>query len=200
MVDSLFDRKMTASIDKLVDDAKKMALRLRDRIVLGDSLVSQSEAINENLVTLKLLQNEFDALNKLARKTTNQQLVKTINNEYPHIREIQMENRELRACLNDHQRALEHIMTKFRQHTQHSVLNSKFDFPIEEMKLQKQQKLNSGENEKILEMAAVMQKAASLNEEKENEQIELIDRLMAENMNLRQLLQIPEKEENIKDN
>lgn len=66
-----------------------------------DSLVSQSEAINENLVTLKLLQNEFDNLNKLARKTTNQQLVKTINNEYPHIREIQMENRELRACLND---------------------------------------------------------------------------------------------------
>lgn len=72
--------------------------------------MSQSEAINENLVTLKRLQNEFDALNKLARKTTNQQLVKTINNEYPHIREIQMENRELRACLNDHQRALEHIM------------------------------------------------------------------------------------------
>lgn len=66
-----------------------------------DSLISQSEGVNENLVTLKLLQNEFDALNKLARKTTNQQLVKTINNEYPHIREIQMENRELRACLND---------------------------------------------------------------------------------------------------
>lgn len=98
-----------------------------------DSLVSQSEAVNENLKTLKLLQNEFDALNKLARKTTNQQLVKTINNEYPHIREIQMENRELRACLNDRknnemnkiifflhffyfldQRALEHIMTVSR--------------------------------------------------------------------------------------
>lgn len=125
MVNQPSDRMMSTNVDKLVDDAKKMACRLRDRIVLGgltnfvnecvkgnidflcfifviaDSLVSQSEAISENLVTLKLLQNEFDALNKLARKTTNQQLVKTINNEYPHIREIQMENRELRACLND---------------------------------------------------------------------------------------------------
>ncbi|KAG4075461.1 hypothetical protein HA402_015114 [Bradysia odoriphaga] len=190
---------MSTNIDKLVDDSRKMALRLRDRIVLGDSLVSQSEAVNENLVTLKRLQNEFDSLNKLARKTTNQQLVKTINNEYPHIREIQMENRELRACLNDHQRALEHIMTKFRQHTQHTVLNTKFDFSAEEIHLQRELKAKSEENEKILEMAAIMQKAASLNEEKENEQIGLIHRLATENCNLRQLLQIAEKDGTVKD-
>ncbi|XP_037049969.1 FGFR1 oncogene partner 2 homolog [Bradysia coprophila] len=190
---------MSTNIDKLVDDSRKMALRLRDRIVLGDSLVSQSEAVNENLVTLKRLQNEFDSLNKLARKTTNQQLVKTINNEYPHIREIQMENRELRACLNDHQRALEHIMTKFRQHTQHTVLNTKFDFSAEEIHLQRELKAKSEENEKILEMAAIMQKAASLNEEKENEQIGLIHRLATENCTLRQLLQIAEKDGTVKD-
>lgn len=35
MVNLFSDRAMTANIDKLVDDAKKMALRLRDRIVLG---------------------------------------------------------------------------------------------------------------------------------------------------------------------
>lgn len=67
------------------------------------------------MVTLKLLQNEFDALNKLARKTTNQQLVKTINNEYPHIREIQMENRELRACLNDRKKLHEMDKRKVKQ-------------------------------------------------------------------------------------
>lgn len=43
------------------------------------------------------------------------------------------------------------------------------------------QKAKSEENEKILEMAAIMQKAASLNEEKENEQIGLIQRLATEN-------------------
>lgn len=35
MVNQLSDRTMSTNIDKLVDDAKKMALRLRDRIVLG---------------------------------------------------------------------------------------------------------------------------------------------------------------------
>lgn len=35
MVNLLSDRAMTANIEKLVDDAKKVALRLRDRIVLG---------------------------------------------------------------------------------------------------------------------------------------------------------------------
>lgn len=35
MVKLSVDSKMTTNIDKLVDDAKKMALRLRDRIVLG---------------------------------------------------------------------------------------------------------------------------------------------------------------------
>lgn len=43
------------------------------------------------------------------------------------------------------------------------------------------QKAKSAENEKILEMAAIMQKAVSLNEEKENEQIGLIQRLATEN-------------------
>lgn len=37
MVNLLSDRTMTANIDKLVDDAKKIAVRLRDRIVLGGS-------------------------------------------------------------------------------------------------------------------------------------------------------------------
>lgn len=64
----------------------------------------------------------------MGRKNTNYQLVTAINAEHPHIREIQMENRELRSCLQDHQRALEHIMSKYREHTQKKILNSQIQF------------------------------------------------------------------------
>lgn len=70
------------------------------------------------------MQEAFEALNKLGRKNTNYQLITDINAEHPHIREIQMENRELRSCLQDHQRALELIMSKYREHTQKKILNS----------------------------------------------------------------------------
>lgn len=69
-------------------------------------------------------------MNQLGRSSTNTnyQLVLNINAEHPHIREIQMENRELRSCLQDHQRALEHIMSKYREHTQKKILNSQITF------------------------------------------------------------------------
>ena len=45
----------------------------------------------------------------------------------PQIREIQQENRLLKAALEDYQHALEHIMSKYREHTQNKILNTKFD-------------------------------------------------------------------------
>ena len=51
-----------------------------------------------------------------------------MNAEHPDVRDVQIENRELRMCLQDYQRALEHIMTKYREHTQKKILNSKINF------------------------------------------------------------------------
>lgn len=74
------------------------------------------------------VKDEFDALNQLGRNNTNYQLVQALNDEHPHVREVQLENRELRACIRDHQRALEHIMSKYREHTQKKILNTKINF------------------------------------------------------------------------
>lgn len=55
-------------------------------------------------------------------------MINAINQEHPHLRDIQLQNRELRSCLQDYQRALEHIMSKYREHTQKKILNSKITF------------------------------------------------------------------------
>lgn len=72
--------------------------------------------------------DKFDILNELSRNKSNHNLANSIQKKYPHIQEIQHENRELRACLQDYQRTLEHVMTKYREHTQQKILNSKYTF------------------------------------------------------------------------
>lgn len=67
-------------------------------------------------------------LNSLAREKSNTQMIHTINQENPQIREMHSENIRLRASLEDHQRALEHIMSKYREHTQTAVMNTKLNF------------------------------------------------------------------------
>lgn len=55
-------------------------------------------------------------------------MINSINLESPHVREVEMKNRELRAALEDRQRALELIMSKYREHTQKKLQNSQMNF------------------------------------------------------------------------
>lgn len=56
------------------------------------------------------------------------QLINIIHQENPHIREVQQENKELKKSLEDHQRVLEHIMTKYREHTQKQIYSTNINF------------------------------------------------------------------------
>lgn len=67
-------------------------------------------------------------LNSLARDRSNTQMVHPINQENRQLRELHSENMRLRMSLEDHQRALEHIMSKYREHTQDAIKNSKLNF------------------------------------------------------------------------
>lgn len=82
----------------------------------------------------------MDLLNSIARDKSNAQMIHQINQENPQLREMHTENMRLRVSLEDHQRALEHIMSKYREHTQLALKNSKLNF----------QELFKGETEKSL--------------------------------------------------
>lgn len=73
-------------------------------------------------------QEEIEILNTVAKQKPHLQLIAGIQRENRHLREIQAENKELRNALEDHQNALELIMSKYRQQTASLLRLSKTDF------------------------------------------------------------------------
>jgi len=73
-------------------------------------------------------QEEVEILNTEAKQRPHLQLIAGIQRENKHLREIQAENKELRNALEDHQHALELIMSKYRQQTASLLRLSKTDF------------------------------------------------------------------------
>ena len=156
---------------------------------------------------MKMLQEDTESLNKLARGRTNSQMLAVINNENPNYREIQQENRELKACLEDYQRTIELVMTKYRQHAQEKIINNRIVLPDiynkqkdEVIPFYKSSLIVSNHSSllqiihrqelKIKELMAVMRRAATMDEENINSETERLVQLIKENEGLRELLQI----------
>lgn len=132
--------------------------------------------------------DDIESFNKLARDNSNVQLINVINQQSPEIREIQQENRELRACLEDYQRAFEVVMSKYRQVSQKAVTDTRINFK-EMINMQKNDLIRK-QAEKIQEMAAIMQKASQTDEKQINAEYEKLSQLMIENQGLREMLEI----------
>lgn len=188
---------MSVTFEQIILDAKRIANRLKDREALGDSLLLESESVNKQIESMRQFQDDIDILNKLARERSNNQLITIIHQENPQIREIQQENRLLKAALEDHQHALEHIMSKYREHTQSKILNTKVNFVEAFSKHQqfseRKDEVIRQQTQKIQEMAAVMQRASQLDEEKFHQEQEFLSKLITENKGLRELLEISHK-------
>uniref|UniRef100_A0A336LY14 CSON007719 protein n=1 Tax=Culicoides sonorensis TaxID=179676 RepID=A0A336LY14_CULSO len=182
---------MSVTIEQIVLDLKRVCIKQKDREALGDSLISETESVNKQIEAMKEYQDDLEVLNKLARERSNLQLIAQIHQENPQIREIQQENRQLKACLEDHQHALEHIMQKYREHTQKKIKETKLDFSSVQNK--QHIEIIHKQSEKIQEMAAVMRKATEIDEEKINKEYEYLSQLITENKGLREMLEISHK-------
>lgn len=71
---------------------------------------------------------EVDTLNEASRERPRGALIASIERESRLMRDVQRENGELRAALEEHRRALELIMSKYRLHTEKRVWESRIDF------------------------------------------------------------------------
>jgi len=139
---------------------------------------------------MRQYQEDVENLNEVAHNRPRAQLVLGIQQENRHIRTLQQENKELRAALEEHQNALELIMSKYRQHVTRLVNTPHPD--INTINNQKIQML-ADRTEKVCEMAAVMKEAVRVDEDTCNQQQELMARLITENKGLRELLEISQK-------
>lgn len=90
--------------------------------------MNETERVNYQLDSMRQFQDDLNALNVLARERSNQDIITTIHQENPQIREVTAENRQLKASVEEHQRAIELIMTKYRQHTQQQIQETRLDF------------------------------------------------------------------------
>lgn len=165
-----------------------MASRVKDLDALGSALLVEAEGNNRLVESLRQFQDDMDSLNRIANNKTNVDMVNRIQQQNANSSEILKENRELKICIEDYERAMELIMQKYREHTTNKVLDSKINF--RELYNEKLWKIIREQREKINEMAAVMQRAASLDDEMVVKELETMARLRMENKTLRELLQI----------
>ncbi|XP_030746080.1 FGFR1 oncogene partner 2 homolog [Sitophilus oryzae] len=179
---------MSLTIQQIITDAKRLAGRLKERDSVANFLLSETHAINKKIDAMKQFQEEVEQLNEVANQKPHSQLIANIQKENRHLREIQQENRELKLALEDYQSTLEHIMTKYREHTQDEIYKSRIDF--KGVQDQRYQYIIQQQAEKIQEMAAIMEKAAILDEDRDFKLEEVIARLKTENQGLRSLLKI----------
>ena len=72
-------------------------------------------------------QEDLNELNEIARHRPRSSLIMNLAQENTQIRELQAENRDLRLALEEHQNALELIMSKYREQIVKLMLANKLD-------------------------------------------------------------------------
>ncbi|KTF79336.1 hypothetical protein cypCar_00036941 [Cyprinus carpio] len=182
---------MTCTLEKVLADAKSLVERLRDHDSAAEILIEQTTLLNKRVEAMKQYQEEIEVLNQVARHRPRSTLVMGIQQENRQIRDLQQENKELRTSLEEHQSALEIIMSKYREQVFRLLMASKRDDPAIVTQLREQHTSEMQAHiEKINEMATVMRKAIEVDEGRLCEDEERIKRLELENSGLRELLGI----------
>ncbi|KAM3926638.1 FGFR1 oncogene partner 2 isoform 1-T2 [Leptodactylus fuscus] len=182
---------MSCTIEKVLSDAKLLVERLREHDSAAESLIEQTTVLNKRVEAMKQYQDEIQELNEVARHRPRSTLVLGIQQENRQIRELQQENKELRTSLEEHQSALELIMSKYREQMFRLLMASKKDDPGIIIKLKDQHsKELQNHVDKISEMTAVMKRAIEIDEQFGNREYDRILKLEQENRGLREILQI----------
>ncbi|KAL1129598.1 hypothetical protein AAG570_012543 [Ranatra chinensis] len=120
---------MSLSVEQILLDAKKLASKLKEHDTTAESLINETQSVHKQIDAMKQYADEVAELNETARQRPHSVLVAGIQQESRNLRELQQENRELRAALEEHQNALELIMSKYRQQITQLIETSKVDLP-----------------------------------------------------------------------
>ncbi|EDW78006.1 uncharacterized protein Dwil_GK24248 [Drosophila willistoni] len=176
------------SVGQIILDAQRMASRVKDLDVLGTALLEEAETNNRFVESLRQYQDDIESLNRISNNKTNADMVNRIQQQNINSSEILKENRELKICIEDYERAMELMMQKYREHTVTKVLDSKINF--KELYNERLYQVIRDQREKINEMAAVMQRAATVDDDLVQRELQTISQLRLENETLRELLQI----------
>ncbi|CAL7945744.1 unnamed protein product [Xylocopa violacea] len=182
---------MSTNFQEIMLDAEKLIIRISKHETVANSLISEIEAVGGQISNMKQYQKEVEILNNEAKQRPHIQLIAGIQREIKHLQEMQAENKELKKALEDHQHALELIMSKYRQQTASLLRLNKTD--LASLHNAKYANIITNQAEKINEMAAVMKAAVTLDEESEIKEKQIYTSLKEENTTLREIVNIANK-------
>lgn len=168
-------------MDRLLGVAKELQKKVESNELAASELLKQCEVLQQELKSMR----QYRAV--IQEMGGGEPRPKLPNIEFSYIKQLQQDNSELRTLLEEHQAALDMIMSKYRQqvstfmnatHEEHQLNNN--DHLSEEVQLRTDQVYN---------MAAVMYRAALVEDASVQLTTEKISRLEYENRHLRELLQ-----------
>nr|XP_004177162.4 suppressor of IKBKE 1 isoform X1 [Taeniopygia guttata] len=186
---------MSCTIDKILTDARTLLERLKDHDTAAESLIDQSAVLHRRVAAMREAgagcaeQGPGPAAERADPSRLRPHVL--LAQENTQIRDLQQENRELWVSLEEHQDALELIMSKYRKQMLQLLEGRKRE---EAEPVLKVHQANSGEIEsqidRICEMGEVMRKAVQVDDEQFFKVQEKLAQLELENKELRELLLI----------
>ncbi|XP_030821808.1 suppressor of IKBKE 1 isoform X2 [Camarhynchus parvulus] len=161
---------MSCTIDKILTDARTLLERLKEHDTAAESLIDQSAVLHRRVAAMREAgagcadQGPGPAAERPDPSRLRPHVV--LAQENTQIRDLQQENRELWVSLEEHQDALELIMSKYRKQMLQLLEGRKRE---EAEPVLKVHQANSGEIEsqidRICEMGEVMRKAVQVDDE-----------------------------------
>ncbi|XP_063306504.1 suppressor of IKBKE 1 [Pelobates fuscus] len=186
---------MTCTIDKILQDAKTLLERLKDHDNAAESLIDQSSSLHKRVSNMKevgtSLPDKYQEDLAQIKDTTKYKPHVLLCQENTQIRDLQIENKELWLSLEEHQYALELIMSKYRRQMLQLIANKK-PAPAEPV-LEAHENYATeieGQINRICTMGEVMKKAVQVDEDHVYNIQERLAQLEVENKALREILSV----------
>jgi len=179
---------MTPTVDDLIDTVKKL---VNDIDSLDDKvkcLTHDSYELNKTIKLTKEFHQELSILNNLSESQPRASLISALQDEIKQIHRLEKENDELRIAIEQHQQVLKIVMAKYREQKKQleriNELESVYKMPKNDLTSQRYKFFQ----EKVNEMALVMEKACQLNDDKIEKNQHNIAKVSQENNRIKQLL------------
>ncbi|XP_044528331.1 suppressor of IKBKE 1 isoform X2 [Gracilinanus agilis] len=191
---------MSCTIEKILTDAKTLLERLREHDAAAESLVDQSTALHRRVAAMREAGAVLPDQVRRGRYQEDAADLKDVSKYKPHIllsqentqiRDLQQENRELWISLEEHQDALELIMSKYRKQMLQLMIAKKAEDAEPVLKAHQSHSLEiESQIDRICEMGEVMRKAVQVDDDQFCKIREKLAQLELENKELRELLSI----------
>ncbi|XP_030910527.1 suppressor of IKBKE 1 isoform X5 [Melopsittacus undulatus] len=162
---------MSCTIEKILTDARTLLERLKEHDTAAESLIDQSAVLHQRVAAMReagAAWAEKQGQGPAAERTDLSRLRPhaLLAQENTQIRDLQRENRELWISLEEHQDALELIMSKYRKQMLQLLQGRKSEDAEPALNVHQANSLEiESQIDRICEMGEVMRKAVQVDDD-----------------------------------